>query len=119
MRRLFMLSLCCALGAISGCSKEMPERRADFDAPSPGNSYALDPAELRTAISKAEAGDVDAMKTLVDYYWVYRDDGEEEGLKWLKRAADAGDAEAKKALLGYCQQHRSESARVTKLCGVQ
>jgi len=75
--------------------------------PSPSNSYALDSSQLRATISKAEAGDIDAMNLLVDYYWIYRDDSEKEGLRWLQRAASAGDIEAKKSLVEYCDQHPS------------
>ena len=86
-----------ALSAMTGCDRR--------EAPSPSNSYALDPGQLRATTAKAEAGDVEAMNRLVDYYWIYRDDGEAAGLYWQKRAADAGDGDAWKAMRDYCSQH--------------
>jgi hypothetical protein len=106
MRCLLMLCLIVSAASVLGCKRETSAKGQQLEAPSPSNSYALDSEQLQKAISKAEAGDVEAMNALVDYYWIYRDDGQEQGLLWLKRAADAGDFDAKKAFLAYCKEHR-------------
>lgn len=78
----------------------------------PSNVYGFDEAELKVKISKAEAGDVEAMNELVGYYWIYKENEQERGLYWLKRAAIAGDADARKSFFDYCEEHISTSTDV-------
>ncbi|MBP5980322.1 MAG: sel1 repeat family protein [Halomonas sp.] len=60
----------------------------------PENGDDWPQAALELTLSKAEAGDADAMGALYDIYYYVEEPDEDEALKWLHRAAEAGNANA-------------------------
>jgi hypothetical protein len=94
------------LFALMGCAAYAPQ---DSQAPTPGQNFAIDRAELPAVTDLASRGDAKAINRLADYYMLYVGD-EAKGVIWLERLGDTGNIEARKSVLTYYRKHPSPDA---------
>lgn len=94
----------CLVSAV-GCVTHASQ---DTQAPTPGESYKINQADLPKVEDRAMHGDVKAIKSLVDYYLLY-EGSEKQGWIWMERLGDTGDIKARHNVLMYYQQRPSPS----------
>jgi hypothetical protein len=105
-RLRFAVFLATGMFALMGCAAYATQ---NSQAPTPGQSFAIDKAELPAVTDLASRGDAKAINRLADYYLLYVGD-EAKGVIWLERLGDTGDVEARKSVLTYYRRHPSPDA---------